>query len=205
MDVTCYVTTPFMENCYVLKDGGETMVIDPGEATPELLSAIEGENVTILLNTHAHIDHVGGNAEIKAKTGAEFVCHPDCVELLRNVSMQGQMFGLSVPDSPEPDRFIQEGDTVKLGASAFQVVEVPGHAPGHIALIGDGFVIGGDVLFQGSIGRTDLPGGDHAQLMQSIREKLMPLPDETVVYSGHGPPTTIGQERVTNPFIVAMG
>jgi len=94
---------------------------------------------------------------------------------------------------------------VKLGASAFQVVDVPGHAPGHIALIGDGFVIGGDVLFQGSIGRTDLPGGDHAQLMQSIREKLMPLPDETVVYSGHGPPTTIGQERVTNPFIVAMG
>lgn len=203
MEIRSFVTTPFAENAYVITDSGEAMVIDPGEATPELLDAIEGFRVTTLVNTHAHIDHVGGNAEIKRRTGAEFVCHADAATMLDSVPMQGQMFGLSVAPSPQPDRLIAEGDTLEVGEITLKIVNVPGHAPGHIALIGDGFVIGGDVLFAGSIGRTDLMGGDFDLLMDSIRTKLLVLPDETVVLSGHGPPTTIGAERASNPFILS--
>ena len=203
MEIRTFVTTPFSENAYVLSDGGEAMVIDPGEATDELLDAIEGLRVTTLVNTHAHIDHVGGNAEIKRRTGAEFVCHADAREMLASVPVQGRMFGMTVEPSPDPDRLIGEGDALQVGSVTLKVVDVPGHAPGHIALVGDGFVISGDVLFAGSVGRTDLFGGDTDQLMDSIRTKLLPLPDETVVLSGHGPPTTIGVERESNPFIHA--
>ncbi len=204
MEIIAFVTTPFAENCYLIKDGGETLVIDPGEATPELLRALEGETVKTLVNTHAHIDHVGGNAEVLKRTGAELVCHQDCVEMLESVAAQGMMFGMQVDNSPPPDRFIDEGDTVTVGGTELGVVYAPGHAPGHIALVGDGFIIGGDVLFAGSIGRTDLPGGSYETLITSIKEKFMPLPDETVVYSGHGPATTIGQERRTNPFVLSV-
>lgn len=203
MEIEAFVTTPFAENCYVLKEGTEALVIDPGEATPELLGALDGFTVKTLVNTHAHIDHVGGNAEVLRKTGAELICHKDCVDMLANVAAQGAMFGMEVENSPPPDRFLDEGDTVTIGDTALSVVYVPGHAPGHIALVGDGFIIGGDVLFAGSIGRTDLPGGSMERLMQSIREKFMPLSDDTVVLSGHGPTTTIGHERATNPFILS--
>lgn len=203
MEIQSFVTTPFAENAYVITDAGEAMVIDPGEATPELLEAIEGFRVTTLVNTHAHIDHVGGNAEIKQRTGAELVCHADAREMLAAVPMQGRMFGMAVTPSPEPDRLIAEGDTLRVGNVTLKIVDVPGHAPGHIALVGDGFVVSGDVLFAGSIGRTDLLGGDMEQLMESIRTRMLTLPDDTVVLSGHGPPTTIGAERATNPFILA--
>jgi len=203
VEIKTFVTTPFAENAYVITDSGEAMVIDPGEATPELLDAIEGLRVTTLVNTHAHIDHVGGNAEIKRRTGAELVCHADAKDMLEAVPMQGKMFGLSVEPSPPPDRLIAEGDRLSVGNVTLQILDVPGHAPGHIALVGDGFTISGDVLFAGSIGRTDLFGGDMDLLMESIRTKLLPLPDETVVLSGHGPPTTIGRERASNPFILA--
>lgn len=203
MEIRAFVTTPFAENAYLVIDGDEGMVIDPGEATDELLGAIANLRITTLVNTHAHIDHVGGNAEIKRRTGAEFVCHAEAREMLASVPMQGRMFGMEVEPSPEPDRLIAEGDTLTVGSTTMHVVDVPGHAPGHIALIGKGFVISGDVLFAGSIGRTDLFGGDMDQLMESIRTKLLPLPDDTVVLSGHGPSTTIGAERETNPFILA--
>ena len=204
MEILSFVTTPFMENCLVLKEGDEAIVVDPGEATPELLDAIEGLTIKTLVNTHAHIDHVGGNAEILKRTGAELVCHKDCVEMLQHVPSQGQMFGMTVEPSPEPDRFLDEGDTVQVGSVSLGVVNAPGHAPGHIALVGDGFVIGGDVLFAGSIGRTDLPGGDFELLMNSIKTQFLTLPDETIVYCGHGPSTTIGTERMTNPFLVSL-
>lgn len=204
MEILTLVTTPFAENCIVIRDGGEAMVIDPGEVTPELLEAIEGYTVKTLVNTHAHIDHVGGNAEIIEKTGAELICHRDCLEMLQNVSVQGRMFGMEVPDSPPPTRFFDEGDTVAVGSVTMKVVNAPGHAPGHVALVGDGFVIGGDVLFAGSVGRTDLPGGSHDVLMDSIKNKFLTLPDETIVYCGHGPATTIGAERRSNPFLVSL-
>jgi glyoxylase-like metal-dependent hydrolase (beta-lactamase superfamily II) len=202
VEILGFVTTLFGENCYVLKDGGEAIVVDPGEATPEVMEALEGCTVTALVNTHGHIDHVGGNAAIVAKFGCELLCHREAVEMMKHVKLQGQKYGMDVEDSPDPDRFLDEGDTVKVGEMELRVVNCPGHAPGHIALVGDGFVIGGDVLFQGSIGRVDLPGGSMDVLMASIRDKFLTLPDDTVVLCGHGPNTTIGHERITNPFIM---
>lgn len=204
MEILSFTVTPFEENCFVVKDGDEAIVIDPGEAAPELLDAIKDLNVTMIVLTHCHIDHVGGNAEVQRVTGAEIVCHKEAAPMLETVVQQGQMFGLDVEKSPEPSRYIDEGDQVKVGNVTLDVVYVPGHAPGHIALIGDGFVIGGDVLFSGSIGRTDLPGGSHETLLKSIESKLLSLPDDTVVYCGHGPSTTIGMERRSNPFLVAL-
>lgn len=204
MEILCFEMTPFLENCYVIRDGGEAIVIDPGEATAELKEALAGYKVTMIFNTHCHIDHSGGNAEMAAHTGAPLVCHEADLPLLQGLAQQGQMFGVRVSPSPDPDRFIQEGDTVQVGETVLKVFHSPGHAPGHVILVGDGFVIGGDVLFAGSIGRTDLPGGDYAQLMESIRTKLLTLPDETVVYSGHGPTTTIGRERASNPFLTGI-
>lgn len=202
MEILSFITSPFIENCYVVKDAGEVIVIDPGEATPELMAALEGENVTQVINTHAHIDHVGGNADIVSKFNCELICHADAVEMLQHLHIQGQMFGVPALESPDPSSLFDEGDTVTVGDTALKVFNCPGHAPGHVGLLGDGYVFGGDVLFEGSIGRTDLPGGDFDLLMTSIREKFMTLPDETVVYSGHGAPTTIGQERQTNPFVI---
>jgi len=202
MEILCFEMTPFIENCYVVRDNGEALIIDPGEVTAELLEAIEGYTVKTVVNTHCHCDHCGGNAEILQKTGAELICHKDELGLLRALPQQGMMFGVPFDPSPDPDRYIKEGDTVSVGKISFNVREAPGHSPGHIVLVGDGFVISGDVLFAGSIGRTDLPGGNYDQLIQSIKTKLFTLPDETVVYNGHGPATTIGVERRSNPFLV---
>lgn len=201
MQIQMFTVTPFFENCYVLTHGGETIVIDPGEAAPELLAAIADANVTMVFNTHCHCDHSGGNAEIMRLTGAPLVCHEADLPLLRSIAQQGMLFGVRVPPSPEPNRFVDEGDAISIGGEKLQVFHTPGHAPGHVVLVGDGFVIAGDTLFAGSIGRTDLPGGNYNQLIRAIKEKLMVLPDDTVVYSGHGPATTIGEERRTNPFL----
>jgi len=202
MELLSFELTPFITNCYIVRDAGEALVIDPGEVTPELLRALDGYTVKTIVNTHCHCDHCGGNAELLKITGAELVCHPDEVPLLRALPQQGMMFGVPYDPSPDPDRFIRHGDTVSVGDITFGVREAPGHSPGHIILVGDGFVISGDVLFAGSIGRTDLPGGNHSQLINSIKTQLFTLPDDTVVYNGHGPETTIGIERQTNPFLV---
>jgi glyoxylase-like metal-dependent hydrolase (beta-lactamase superfamily II) len=204
MDIQLFALTPFAENCYVVSDGDETIIIDPGEAVPELKDAVKDANVTTIVNTHCHIDHCAGNAGMKAFTGAELILPEGELPLLQNMPAQAQMFGVQAEPSPPPDRFIQEGDVVTVGAARFEVYDAPGHSPAHVVLVGEGVVFGGDVLFQGSIGRTDLPGGDMDTLLESIRTKLWPLPDETVVYSGHGPPTTIGQEKRTNPFLQGL-
>lgn len=204
MEILEFVTTSLMENCYVVKDGGEAVVVDPGEATQELLDALEGLTVKYVVNTHAHFDHVAGNAGVLASTGAKLLCHRDSAEMLKEATSPGEKYGMQIDASPEPDGYLDEGDTVSVGSVTLEVVYVPGHAPGHIALIGDGFAIVGDVLFAGSIGRTDFPGGSHQVLLDSIKSKLLPLPDETVVYCGHGPSTTIGMERRANPFLVSL-
>ncbi len=204
MQIQQMLVSPFMQNCTLLRSGGETIVVDPGEVTQELRDAIAGERVTMVFNTHCHLDHAGGNAEMVELTGAPLVCHRDELPLLQNIQQQGRMFGVSCPASPEPDRFINDGDTITVGEESLKVLLTPGHSPGHVALLGDGFIIGGDCLFAGSIGRTDLPGGDYATLMRSLRDRFLSLPDETVVYSGHGPVTTIGAERRSNPFLVGL-
>ncbi len=202
LEIMVFPVTPFYTNCYVLKEGDEAIVIDPGEATPELKKCLAQCHVTMVFNTHCHCDHSGGNAEIVALTQAPLVCHQAELPLLSTLSEQGRMFGVYFPPSPPPDRFIEHGDTITLGSVTLQVRHTPGHSPGHVVLITNGIALVGDVLFAGSIGRTDLPGGSMRQLLQSIREQLLDLPDTTIVYSGHGPATTIGEERRSNPFLV---
>jgi len=202
VEITVFPVTPFCTNCYVVKDGDDAIVIDPGEVTPELKRYLSECSVKMIFNTHCHCDHSGGNAEIVALTGAPLVCHEADLPLLKTLSEQGSMFGVYFPPSPEPDRFIVHGDTVTVGSVIFQVRHTPGHSPGHVVLIADGIALVGDVLFAGSVGRTDLPGGSMRQLLRSIREQLFDLPDDTLVYSGHGPETTIGEERRSNPFLV---
>jgi glyoxylase-like metal-dependent hydrolase (beta-lactamase superfamily II) len=204
LDIVTLPLTPFVTNCYVLRDGREALVVDPGEAAPELFDAIEGYTVKTVVNTHCHCDHCGGNAEVLRRTGAELVCHEAELPLLRALTQQGLMFGVQFPPSPDPNRFISEGDTITVDGLTLDVRFTPGHSPGHVVLVGDGFVIGGDVLFAGSIGRVDLPGGNGQQLLQSIKTKLLTLPDDTVVYCGHGPATTIGDERQSNPFLMGL-
>ncbi len=204
MDILTFTLTPFVTNCYVVRDGGEAIIIDPGEAVPELLESVKGYNVTTIVNTHCHIDHCAGNAGVKNATGAELILPEGELPLLENMPAQARMFGVEVEPSPAPDRFLKEGDVVTVGNVKFDVYDTPGHSPAHVVLVGNGVVFGGDVLFQGSIGRTDLPGGSMETLLESIRTKLWPLPDETIVYSGHGPATTIGQEKRTNPFLVGL-
>ncbi|HEO69902.1 MAG TPA: MBL fold metallo-hydrolase [Candidatus Hydrogenedentes bacterium] len=204
LEILTFPVTPFIENCFVLRENGQAVVIDPGETTPGMLHAIEGYTVSLIVNTHCHCDHCGGNAALKAKTNAALAIHEDELLLLRSIEVQSRMFGRYFPPSPEPERFLAEGDTVRVGETQLRVVHTPGHSPGHISLLGNGVAFVGDVLFCGSIGRTDLPGGDYEALLASIRDKLLTLPDETVVYCGHGPSTTIGEERRTNPFLVGL-
>ena len=204
MEILSFEVTAFLENCYVMRDGGEALIIDPGDCNDDILAAIEGHTVNTIVNTHCHIDHVGGNGRLKDHTGAALVCPEGEVPLLQALPQQAAMFGMAAAASPMPDGFIAEGDKVTVGSVTMNVLSTPGHSPDHIVLVGDGFVMGGDVLFQGSIGRTDLPGGDHDQLLESIRTKLWPLPDDTVVYCGHGPTTTIGAERQSNPFLQGL-
>ncbi|HNY86537.1 MAG TPA: MBL fold metallo-hydrolase [Candidatus Hydrogenedentes bacterium] len=202
MKIKRHELTPFVMNCYVLEDDGEAVVVDPGEASPRLLNDLAALRVKMIINTHCHCDHAGGNAGVKAATGAPLACHADDLPLLEAIEQQGVMFGVHFPPSPPPDTLLKAGDTIVVGSQRLEVRHAPGHSPGHVVLVGDGFVLAGDVLFAGSIGRTDLPGGNYGQLLQSIRTELMTLPDDTVVYSGHGPDTTIGVERRTNPFLV---
>ena len=204
MEIHTFQVTLFIVNCFVVQDAGEAVVIDPGDVSPSMLRALQGVKVRMIVNTHCHCDHCGGNAELAEKTGAPLAIHRDELPLLRSMDIQAQMFGVSVTASPEPDRFLEEGDVVEVGQTTLKVFHVPGHSPGHIMLAGDGCVFSGDVLFEGSIGRTDLPGGDYRQLMDSIRTKLLTLPDNTAVYPGHGPATTIGDERRSNPFLAGL-
>jgi hydroxyacylglutathione hydrolase len=155
------------------------------------------------LLTHTHFDHVGGLADVKELTKAPIYAHPDSVEMLRNAAMSAALWGFRIPSPPAPDVMVNEGDRIQVGNLRLEVLYVPGHAPGHVAFhLRDYRVIfSGDVLFEDSIGRTDLPGSDHATLMKSIRTKLLTLPDDTRVFSGHGAATTIGQERWSNPFL----
>lgn len=185
-----------------MKEGTEALVIDPGELTPELKEYVAGCTVKMIINTHCHCDHCGGNADMVSLTGAPLLCHEADLPLLRSLPDQGRMFGVPFPASPEPDRLLEHGDTIEFGSRVFEVRHAPGHSPGHVVLVTQGVALVGDVLFAGSVGRTDLPGGSMSQLLKSIRTQLLTLPDDTVVYSGHGPETTIGEERNSNPFLV---
>jgi glyoxylase-like metal-dependent hydrolase (beta-lactamase superfamily II) len=195
----------FAQNCWLVADpgAGEAAVIDPGEESGRILAelAARGWRATAIWITHAHIDHILGVAAVRAATGAPVYLHPRDRPLYDNVAEQGRWFGLRVDPLPPPDHAFAEGDRVRVGSLEFVVHHVPGHSPGHVALVGLGHCFSGDVLFRGSVGRVDLPGGDGALLMESIRRRLLTLPGDVIIHSGHGPDTTIAEERRGNPFL----
>jgi hydroxyacylglutathione hydrolase len=197
---------PIQTNCYLIgcAETLEGAVIDPGWDAATILAEAEAAGLTIryVLNTHAHWDHVSANADVVARTGAQLALHPKDLPLLR-ARGGADVWGLPVKTSPEPDVLLTEGQSIQIGHLTLQVLFTPGHTPGHVSFYeaDAGVVFDGDVLFKQGIGRTDLPGGDQQALMHSIREVLMALPPETAVYSGHGPATTIGEERWANPWL----
>lgn len=204
-----FTFNPFQENTYLLYDEtGECVIIDPGcyehHEKEELKNFItsQGLKVVKLLNTHCHVDHVLGNNFVKNEYNVGLEMHEKDVPTLESVKVYAPSYGFVQYEPVEPDTFLDEGDQVKFGNSILDIVFVPGHAPGHIAFYNkeQNICIGGDVLFQMSVGRTDLPGGNHETLISSIHEKIFPLGDDMVVYPGHGPETNIGFEKQNNPF-----
>ena len=195
----------FAENCYLVADPQtrEAVAVDPGEEADLFLARLRTEGWTLraIWLTHAHLDHVAGIAAVCTATGAPVWLHPGDRPLYDHAPSQAMAFGLRLDPLPPPDREFAAGEPARVGGLSFDVLHTPGHSPGSVSLAGHGVVFVGDVLFAGSIGRTDLPGGDAGTLLASIRDTLYALPDDTVVYAGHGPATTIGAEKAHNPFV----
>ncbi len=201
---------PFATNAYLVADSetSSAILIDPVDDAPAIMRAAEdaGWAIKLMLATHAHLDHVLASAEIKRQLQIPFLIHADCEALLMEIPLQGRYFGLGpLPAAAVPDRLLSDKEMVTLDSIRLQTLFTPGHAPGHLSfyLAEQKILFSGDTLFAGSIGRTDLPGGDHDLLMQSIIERLMTLDDEVHVLPGHMGATTIGRERLTNPFILS--
>lgn len=207
-EIVCLTNGAFAENCYLVADGdsGDAVIVDPGEEVELFLRRLATQRWTLsaVWLTHAHLDHIAGVAELVRATGVETYLHPDDRRLYDGVVDQGRWLGVEVEAPPAPNHALAHGDTVTVGDCAFTVAHTPGHSPGSVTFLGHGVAIVGDVLFAGSVGRVDLPGGDGPTLFKSIEETLMPLPDDTIVYPGHGPATTIGHERTTNPFVTGV-
>ena len=196
---------PIMANCFVVgcEETKEAVVIDPGDEADRILRTLAKSSLTLkhILNTHGHFDHVGGNRQMKDATGADIFIHSLDAPMLSQLSASAAAWGLRAENSPFPDRMLEEGDTVSFGTITFSVIHTPGHTPGGISFHTNGVVFVGDTLFAGSIGRTDFPGGDYETLISSVQKKLFSLGDDVRVFSGHGPETTVGQERQFNPFV----
>ena len=210
LKIKSFVFSPIQENTYLLyNEFNECLIIDPGcyfpEEKDELKAFITQSGLTarMLLNTHCHLDHVFGNKFIAETYELMLQLHEKEKQMLELAPTSGLMYDMPFDNYVGEYIYVKEGDIVKLGDDELKVIEAPGHSPGHICFYcaKQNFIISGDVLFNRSIGRTDLPGGDHETLLKNIREKLFVLPDETVVYSGHGPVTTIGDEKKYNPFL----
>lgn len=196
---------PIMANCYILgcERTREAAVIDPGDESERILSLLADADLQLryILNTHGHFDHVGGNRGLKAAVPAAAVMiHALDAPMLDQLSSSASMFGLRAENSPPPDGLLEDGQKLVFGDIELTVIHTPGHSPGGVAFLADGHVFVGDTLFQGSIGRTDLPGGDYDTLIESIRTRLFPLGDDLQVHPGHMGPTTIAQEKRYNPF-----
>lgn len=204
MIVRALALGPVQTNCYLVGAGREAVVIDPGWDADAILAEARSAELTIaaIFLTHGHFDHIGAVADVQEALHVPLIAHAREIDLL-NVKGGADLFGFKIRSVPLPDRLVAHGETIEIGALKFEVRYVPGHTVGHVAFVAhesrSAFV--GDVLFAGSIGRTDLPGGDYDTLIASITDQLLTLPDDFKVYPGHGPPTTIGVERRTNPFL----
>ena len=191
-------------NCYVIESQGQALVVDPGDEPERILRFIKDLNATTtrIIATHTHFDHVLGVDGVRKATKTPFMIHRDDLPMLESMQSRVRQFmGFEVPPPPKVDGYLKDGDFLELGDETIRILHTPGHSPGSISLSGDGYVLTGDALFNQSIGRTDLPGGDLETLVRSIRERLFRLDDETIVYPGHGPETTIGDEKLANPFV----
>ena len=195
---------PLAENTYIVEHvaSRQAAVVDPGDEGEEILDRLAERGITLekILLTHGHFDHVGAVRTLKERTGAKIHIHADDADRMRTAGRQGGMFGLHVEDPPAPDVLLREGDRVTLGDQRFQVLHTPGHTPGHVTFLSGEMAFVGDLIFAGSIGRTDLPGGSFEDLIRAVREKIFVLPDRTVLFPGHGPATTVGEEKRSNPF-----
>lgn len=194
----------FAANCYLIAcaETKEGMIIDPGAEAKQILKMVEDAAVTVkyIVNTHGHVDHVGANEEVRRVTGAPILIHEADGEMCKKPHASLSVF-VGKLQLAEPDRFIKEGDKLTVGNLTVDVIETPGHTKGSVTLLADGKLFTGDTLFSGSVGRTDLPGGSHGEIIYSIKEKLLIFPDRTTVYPGHGPETTIADEKQYNPFL----
>jgi hydroxyacylglutathione hydrolase len=192
-------------NCYLVycEQTMDCAVVDPGAEPEKIVHVIEqkGLRPSVLINTHGHVDHVGANKDIKERYGIPLCIHSSDSAMLRNLLNSTMGFFIGAKKSPPPDRFIEEGEEIHIGNSRLKVIHTPGHSPGSVSLSGDGFLLSGDMLFCGGVGRTDLPGGSWAELEKSIKDKIYSLPDDTFILPGHGPLTTVGQEKKSNPFV----
>lgn len=205
--VEILVVGPLFSNCYVVwdektKDG---VVIDPGDDAITILKTIEklDINIKFILATHGHFDHVGAAAPLRRELKAEFLVHKEDFFFIEDGENAARRWGIDIEQPPKPDRFIGDGDNIEVGSFSLDVIHTPGHSPGGICFLHDKMLFGGDTLFQGSIGRTDFRKGSLEEISKSIKNRLYTLPDETIVYTGHGPITTIGDEKKYNAFVRA--
>ena len=203
--IETHAVEPFLKNGYIVScsETLQGIYIDPGEEAPQLLQRVEEMNVQLvaIVNTHAHIDHICRIGLVKGKWDVPIYLHPEDETIYKSLPIQAERFGLQYPPAPPIDRFLEEGQVLQVGSLRLKVHHTPGHSPGSVCLELEKHVFCGDVIFAGSIGRTDLPGGSYETLMESIHRKVLPMGDEKSLYPGHGPETTIGRERETNPFL----
>ena len=203
MQVYTLANGPFMVNSYMVVNNDKGIIIDPGSGIDPLLNKADSEGVTIeaVIATHGHIDHIDGVNRAKAKTGAPFYISALDTELVKNVQMQANMFGLTPVAAITTEKELPVSGDIKIAGLDCALFYTPGHSKGSVSILIEDYLFSGDVLFSYSIGRTDLPGGDYSELINSIRKNLLIMPDETRVLSGHGPETTIGIEKKHNPFL----